>query len=183
MRENSPSQVDGDSQIEETEPTDGGPGGEIVSEERVVIRRAPDGGIDIPVSLRWGDVDLNNHVNNVVIARIFEESRIRALATWFRNDSGLRRPVTVVARQDIEFRAPLMYSFAPVRVVVSVGRIGGKSVTIGCRLYSADGELCAIARTVLVGIERSTGASLPLSDEVKAIFGNWRGPMPDLQSI
>ena len=34
MRENSPSQVDGDSQIEETEPTDGGPGGEIVSEER-----------------------------------------------------------------------------------------------------------------------------------------------------
>ena len=134
------------------------------------------------MSLRWGDVDLNNHVNNVVIARIFEESRIRALATWFRNDSGLRRPVTVVARQDIEFRAPLMYSFAPVRVVVSVGRIGGKSVTIGCRLYSADGELCDRAHGS--GRHRAVNrASLPLSDEVKAIFGNWRGPMPDLQSI
>ena len=181
MHEHSPSHVDASGPAADAPGADVPADDDIISEERVVIRRVPGGGVDVPVSLRWGDMDLNHHVNNVVIARIFEESRIRALATWFRRDIGAVRPVTVVARQDIEFRVPLMYSFAPARVGVSVGRIGTKSVTIGGQLYSAHGELCAIARTVLVAIDRESGASQHLSDEVKAVFESWRGPLPDLK--
>ncbi|WP_246221840.1 MULTISPECIES: acyl-CoA thioesterase [Gordonia] len=177
MREDSPSQVDGTGDATDSGVTaDGVRPGEVLSEQLVVIRRAPGGGVDVPVWLRWGDMDLNNHVNNVVIAQIFEESRVRALATWFGRDVGSSRPTTVVARQDIEFRAPLMYSFAPVRVVVSVGRIGGKSVTLGCELRSPHGQLCAVATTVLVSVDRETGRSLPLPDQVRAVFEAWSGP-------
>ena len=86
----------------------------------IVGRVAHDYHLDILLQLRWGDMDPNNHVNNVQFARLFEETRVRSFAEWWPT-----RPADLsmlVARQDIEFSASLEYTPArSARAVASAG--------------------------------------------------------------
>lgn len=138
-------------------------------------RPAADGGIEFEISLRWGDMDINNHINNVQFARLFEEGRVRAFSAWF----GEVRPLPIlVARQDIEFRAPLDYSVEPVTMTVAITRIGTSSFTVGATLRAPSGTLTAVAATSMVAVDPATGRSIPIPDGPKAVMRRWQGTRP-----
>ncbi|MFT4126212.1 MAG: thioesterase family protein [Gordonia sp. (in: high G+C Gram-positive bacteria)] len=137
----------------------------------------PTGPLEIEIALRWGDMDINGHINNVQFARILEEGRVRAFTRWFPGDGG-GQPSVVVVRQDIEFRAPLHYSTEPVRLTLAISRLGATSYTIGAILESADGVLAAVARTVLVVVDPATGRPMPIPDGVRAILAAGQADLP-----
>ncbi|WP_238419810.1 thioesterase family protein [Gordonia sp. 'Campus'] len=124
--------------------------------------------LDVPVSLRWGDMDINNHINNVQISRLFEESRVRSFLEWMpgrpRNFSFL------VARQDIEFSAPVYYSVDPVHIRTCIGRVGRSSFVMVLRLFDQSGTLCATAETTMVVVDPDTGRPSPIPDDARALL-------------
>ena len=75
--------------------------------------------IEIPVQLRWSDMDAYGHVNNVEMLRLLEEARIEAFWRHPEADGVASRPTaildaspgartaTLVAHQEIEYLAPI----------------------------------------------------------------------------
>ncbi|MFG6280472.1 acyl-CoA thioesterase [Microbacterium sp. 5K110] len=114
------------------------------------------------LQVRWADTDQYGHVNNVAVARLVEEARIRlfglpdkpaqappgrapALAVLGRGT------FTVTAAQRVEYTSEMPYTGGGVRAEAWLSRIGTRSLTIDCRLLSDDTALeYARARTTLV---------------------------------
>ncbi|MET4781444.1 thioesterase family protein [Glaciihabitans sp. UYNi722] len=126
--------------------------------------------LHIQIPLRWSDFDAYAHVNNAEMLRILEEARIQA---FWRPDSGEgtdtavmdARPgaemIALIARQEVEYLAPIPYMRAPVDIEMWIGRMGGASLEIGYEVYSPEGVtprvLFTRAATTLVMVTAATG--------------------------
>ncbi len=142
----------------------------------------------LPVQLRWSDVDAYAHVNNVAMLTILEEARIEAF--WRHPDPTEDRPdsptavidagpgaqtSTLVARQEIEYLAPLAYRRAPVVVEMWIGNLGGASLDVcyEVRDLPADVEgsrVFARAITTIVLVDAATGAPRRLGPQERAAW-------------
>ncbi|GAA4673287.1 thioesterase family protein [Gordonia humi] len=116
----------------------------------------------VDVAMRWGDQDSLGHINNVQIARIVEESRVRAMTEWFGD--ARTEFWTVLARQELEFVSILHYSAEPVTVHVWISRIGTSSFDFGCRLVAPTGEVAALSDTTVTAVDPATQRPMPLTD-------------------
>lgn len=137
------------------------------------------GRISIPIQIRWSDVDAYGHVNNVAMLTLLEEARI---ATFWNADlpDGAARPTqtlsggptaehfTLVARQEIEYLAPMPFSQRPARVDLWVSRIGGASIEVNYEVYSPDDVRCAIAVTSIVMVDAGSGRPRKLTRDERA---------------
>ncbi len=102
------------------------------------------------VALRWSDMDALGHINNSEYLRYLEQARIEFLAD--AGSAGVPRETgLLVARHEIDYRAPMPYRREPVEVPTWVDRIGTTSFTFAHEII-ADGVVYARARTVIVCI-------------------------------
>lgn len=142
-----------------------------------------------PVQLRYGDQDPNGHINNVQFIQFLEEARVRLgllpLKAGTESPGSFRdltgdRTSTYVARQEIEYRAPLLHRPEPVWVDVWVTRVGSTSLTYGFRLADEDGDtVYAYAEAVMVQVDSAGGRPVPLTDAQLEVLQGWMGdPVP-----
>ena len=154
----------------------------------------PDGArLHIPIPLRWGDLDAFNHVNNTSMLKLLEESRVRAF--WLP-DAGETAPptavlesslhsgvLTLIARQEIEYLAPVPYQRHPLDVQMWFGKLGGSSIEVCYEVCSPretageDGRQTIYARatTVVVKVDAATGKPLRLSAEERTAWSPYVG--------
>jgi acyl-CoA thioester hydrolase len=132
--------------------------------------------LNVPIRLRWADLDAYGHVNNAEMLRLLEEARI--LALWTADDapdSGEAagastavldgRPgadtLSLIARQEIEYLAPIPYLRQPLDIQLWVGRMGGASLELCYEVWSPAGAesatLYARAATTLVLVDAASG--------------------------
>jgi len=145
--------------------------------------------IHVPVHLRWGDLDAFNHVNNATMLKLLEEARIRVFWT---PDAGEQAPDTAVmdagfssgelsliARQEIEYLAPVPYRREPLDVQMWFGKLGGSSVDICYEVFSPLGTsprvLYARATSTLVMVDATTFRPVRLSDAMRAAWAPYVG--------
>jgi len=99
---------------------------------------------------RFGDLDVNMHVNNVALASILEEARVR-----FHRDSGLIAirggASTMVASLNIDFVDQTRFPDA-IEVLTGISAIGRTSKTL-IQLARQGDRVVALARTVLVSVD------------------------------
>lgn len=76
----------------------------------------------------------------------------------------------LVARQDIEFSAPVHYSLDPVHVRTCIGRVGRSSFVMALRLFDQSGTLCATAETTMVVVDPDTGRPTPIPDDARPLL-------------
>ena len=124
--------------------------------------------IRVPLSVRWRDLDAFNHVNNSKYLSYLEEARLR----WMLSVPGMGMDddvAPVVAASNLSYRRPIGWP-GDVVVELFVERIGGSSLTIGHRIVdSKDGNvLYCDGNVVMVWIDRNTGRSAPLPEDVRA---------------
>lgn len=133
----------------------------------------------IPIQIRWSDIDGYGHVNNAAMLTLLEEARI---ATFWNADlpDGSASPTqtlsggpsadsfTLVARQEVEYLAPLPFSQRPVRVDLWIAKIGGASLEVDYEVFSPDGVRCAVAATSIVMVDAASGRPRRLSTEERA---------------
>jgi len=143
--------------------------------------------LHIPIHLRWGDLDAFNHVNNTAMLKLLEEARVRAF--WIPEagaeapstavlDSGMHNGVlTLIARQEIEYYAPVPYGRHPLDVQMWFSKLGGSSIEVAYDVCSpietagADGQtLYARAATTVVKVDATTGRPMRLSAEERAAW-------------
>ncbi len=137
--------------------------------------------LHIPIHLRWGDLDAFNHVNNTSMLKLLEEARVRAFwkpgpgedaPTTAVLDSGIEQGVlTLIARQEIEYLAPVPYQRLPLDVQMWFGKLGGSSVEVCYEVHtdpaSADRVLYARSTAIIVLVDASTGRPVRLTQQMR----------------
>ncbi|MDQ0612682.1 acyl-CoA thioester hydrolase [Microbacterium sp. W4I4] len=143
-----------------------------------------DGRLHIPIQLRWGDLDAFNHVNNTSMLKLLEEARVRAFwkpapgesapATAILDSSLSAGLLTLIARQEIQYLAPVPYQRHPLDIQIWFGKLGGSSVDVCYEVHSDPAAeqqaLYARATTVLVLVDAKSGRPVRLSSEMRAAW-------------
>jgi acyl-CoA thioester hydrolase len=116
-------------------------------------------------TIRFSDLDPNNHVNNGAINTYFEDGRVR-----FRDEHLSHLGAKMVSgfglvKYTIEYHAMLHFP-GEVEIGTTIIRIGGSSYTLGQAVFRD--ELCiATAQVVTVRLSEESGRSMPLDDAFK----------------
>jgi acyl-CoA thioester hydrolase len=112
----------------------------------------------IRLETRYGDMDANAHLNNVAIARLFEETRVRTL-------SGLReRPAAgdpssmMIVHVGIDYLAEGRYPEA-VEACLAVSAIGRSSFRLALALFQG-GRAIAVADCAMVNLAERKPAEI-----------------------
>ncbi|MBF4462222.1 MULTISPECIES: acyl-CoA thioesterase [unclassified Rathayibacter] len=141
--------------------------------------------LHVAIPLRWSDFDAYAHVNNAEMLRLLEEARIQAfwrpdtpqaggMATAVLDARPGAASITLIARQEIEYLAPIPYMRAPIDVELWIGRIGGASLEVCYELFSPSGVeprvLYTRAATTLVLVTAATGRPERIPDELRQIW-------------
>lgn len=154
--------------------------------------------LNVPIRLRWSDLDAYGHVNNAEMLRLLEEARIIAL--WSTDDPGAGvdsgeaisgstavldgRPgadtLSLIARQEIEYLTPIPYMRQPLDVQLWVGRIGGASLELCYEVWSPAGlepaTLYARAATTLVLADAASGRPRRINARERAAWSPYEEP-------
>ncbi|WP_150308585.1 acyl-CoA thioesterase [Planctomonas psychrotolerans] len=138
--------------------------------------------LHVPIRLRWSDLDAYGHVNNAEMLRLLEEARIQAF--WATDDAtdahgpeavgaGSAAAVldgtpgadtlTLIARQEIEYLAPVPYLRHPLDIQLWLGRLGGASLEVCYEVHSPRGVQPAVlyARAVTTIVLVDTASERP----------------------
>lgn len=144
--------------------------------------------VHVPIHLRWGDLDAFNHVNNVAMLKILEEARVRALwkdegvdafPTAVISVEGTGGVGTLIARQEIEYLAPVPYRREPLDVQMWFGKIGGSSIEVCYEVFSPLSDtqqtLYARASSAVVLVDAHTFRPVRLSERMRAAWSPYLG--------
>ena len=118
--------------------------------------------------VRFSDVDVYGHVNNVKYFEYYQEARIAFILSL---DEPLLDPSAestmrqVVARIDVDYKRPILFRPEPYAVETWVDRVGTSSYGLGARIVDAAGTVYSTAEVTLVAFDVTTGRSRPLSDD------------------
>ncbi len=151
--------------------------------------------LDIPVDVRWTDLDAYGHVNNAAMLRLLEEARIAAFWPAPEEQVALGAPTprialptsgagstvhTVIASQRIEYARQLGYRRDGVLVRLWIPRIGGASLDVDYQVITRDDPQAAApyarARTVVVLVDASTGKPVRIDEDSRARLQRFQAP-------
>jgi len=112
--------------------------------------------------VRFSDVDVYGHVNNVKYFEYYQEARIAFLGM-------LREPAepnhsTVLARLDVDYKRPILFRPEPYVVQTRVTRVGTSSFGLDSEIRDGDTVLSR-AQAVLVAFDLTTQRSRALTDD------------------
>jgi len=149
-----------------------------------------DARIRVPIHLRWGDLDAYNHVNNAAMLKLLEEARVRAfwvpgagervVPTAVIDASHGAAHLTLIARQEIEYLAPVPYQRRPLEVQMWFGKLGGSSVEVCYEVHndpaSESRQLYARSTAIIVLVDAGTGRPTRLTQEMRDVWEPFTGP-------
>ncbi len=123
------------------------------------------------ITVRYGDLDPQGHVNNARYLTYLEHARIgyvQALGLW--TGGSFFSLGFILATAQITYKAPIHLG-QPVRVGVRISRIGTKSLTMLYTVQDGEtGEELASAETVLVTYDYQTGTTIPIPDRWRDVI-------------
>ena len=116
--------------------------------------------------VRFSDVDVYGHVNNVKYFEYYQEARIAFLRslTDSEEEPSLRQ---VVARIDVDYKRPILFRPEPYLVESWVTGIGTSSYALESRIVDAEGPertVYSTSQVKLVAYDTGSQRSRPLTD-------------------
>ncbi len=112
--------------------------------------------------VRWDDLDAIGHVNNARYLTYAQEARFAMLGIFNM----------VVARAEVDFKAPINAGNIYVDVTIWIEAIGKSSFTMVYEI-SSEGTLFAKIKTVQVTVTDDTLSSKPLTDNQRQILNSY----------
>ena len=135
---------------------------------RLEPSRRTDHPVHRPAQVRWGDVDVYGHVNNVAYLSYFDT----AVNGWYVEEGLLApgEPVFLVAETGAQFFAEIRFGQA-VSCGIAVERLGRTSVTYDLALFRDDeAEACARGRYTHVLVDAETRRPVPIEGRHRAVL-------------
>ena len=134
--------------------------------------------------VRFSDVDVYGHVNNVKYFEYYQEARIAFLLSLgdgeLQTGTSLRQ---VVAGVDVDYKRPILFRPEPYVVQTWVTRIGTSSYDMASQIVDPagegqDGALYSRAQVRMVTFDTTTQRSRPLQDDERARLESVLEPQP-----
>jgi acyl-CoA thioester hydrolase len=119
-------------------------------------------------TVRYGDLDANRHLNNVVYLQFFEDARIAYVASLIpgRNPTESEDFGLIFAEAHVNYRAPAFYE-ETVRTWIRPFALRRSSFRVAFRMVAeSDGRLLAEGWGALVGYDYPAGRAVPLIEEL-----------------
>ena len=141
----------------------------LLEQDEPVRPRPPAEVVEVPggayaVHVRFSDVDVYGHVNNVKYFEYFQEARIQLMVAQGRElGDGYH---LVVAQTDVDYRRPIVFRPEPYDCRTWVSHVGSTSVVFESVVRDG-GEVLARARVVGVCIDSATGRPAPVPEEFR----------------
>ncbi|MGW9629263.1 acyl-CoA thioesterase [Agromyces sp. NPDC055520] len=148
--------------------------------------------LHVPTPLRWSDLDAYGHVNNARMLSLLEEARIQAF--WVSDDTSEHAAgastavldatpgattITLIARQEVEYLAPIPYQRQPVDIELWIGHMGGASLDVCYEVYSPVGVeprvLYTRAVTTIVLVDAVTERPRRIAEAERAAWEPYLG--------
>jgi acyl-CoA thioester hydrolase len=130
----------------------------------------PERALHYPVHIRFSDVDVYGHVNNVKYFEYFQEARISGISRMWE---GLDHITLVVAQTDVDYRVPILFRAEPYDAWSWIARIGQRSATIESVVSDGDTVL-ARARVTIVFFDQATQRSTVPPEEYLDLLREWQ---------
>jgi acyl-CoA thioester hydrolase len=113
-----------------------------------------------PVHVRFSDVDVYGHVNNVKYFEYFQEARLLYLTSrlWGEVPRDVAPASIVVAQTDVDYKRPILFRPEPYDCWSRVVRVGSRSLTLDSEIRDVD-HVLARARVTIVFVDPGTGRS------------------------
>jgi acyl-CoA thioester hydrolase len=126
----------------------------------------PDAVAHYPVHVRFSDVDVYGHVNNVKYFEYLQESRVAMTAQlWADLD-----PISlVVAQVDVDYLRPILFRAEPYDAWSWVSRVGTRSATIETQICDGDTVLARARVTIVFFDPKSQRSTEPPEAYVTAL--------------
>ncbi|TSE00167.1 acyl-CoA thioesterase [Skermania sp. ID1734] len=121
------------------------------------------------VEVRWADLDMLGHVNNVKYLEYAMEARVKFYKSLFFDEKlgageNDRRRAVVLRTTDIDYIRPILAESGPLAVGVAITHIGNSSYGIRHTLRDVGGTVCAVVNAVMVGFDLETQQARQLFD-------------------
>lgn len=137
--------------------------------------------VEVPSPVRFSDLDVFGHVNNVAYVELFQESRIRTFSELTAQVPEGTPPMSVVvARTDVDYLRPVLFRGDPYRTRTRVESVGRTSFVLASELYDPleatgpgdEPDPFARARVVVVGFDpQAQRAAAPPAPYLDALRG------------
>ena len=119
-------------------------------------------------SIRYRDLDPNEHVNNGAINEYFEDGRVRFRQDYLTSAAYDVLSGFVLARFTVEYYSPIFFP-GEVDIGTAITRVGRTSYTLIQGLFH-DGQCVASAEVVSVLIDPHTGKPTPIPDRLRTLM-------------
>ena len=120
-----------------------------------------------PLQVRWEDIDIYGHVNNVVYLSYFDT----AVNGWYVDegllDVGRSAQVFLVVETGAQYFREIRFGEA-VSCGIRVERLGTSSVTYDLALFAGEDTACARGRYVHVLVDERTRRPVPIEGPTRA---------------
>lgn len=120
--------------------------------------------------VRFSDVDVYGHVNNVKYFEYYQEARI-AFINSLGHDPGDPELNLVVARLDVDYRRPILFRNDPYLIETRVTRVGGSSFGLAAEIKDGD-QVLSRAQAVMVAVEPDSHRARPLTERERERLGS-----------
>ncbi len=125
--------------------------------------KLPEKTVDVPISIRFRDLDALGHVNNATYFTYLEQARIGFRDHVVPEISGKSEFYSVVAENHLAYKKPIVFED---RIVVRcfLSHVREKSYRFNCIILNPEtGEEKARGYSVMVGFNYKTGKVAPLN--------------------
>jgi|BarGraNGADG00212_1021973.scaffolds.fasta_scaffold47124_2 acyl-CoA thioester hydrolase len=120
------------------------------------------------VHMRWSDMDAYRHINNSAYLAYLEQARV---AMFFERHEGFSGG-TVIARHEIDYLRPVVYTPQPLRLELWIGELRGAAFTVHYEVFDHD-QLAARAATVCVPFNFDVDLPRRLTDDERHVLAGF----------
>jgi acyl-CoA thioester hydrolase len=127
----------------------------------------------VHVPMRWSDMDVYQHINNVAFLGYFEMARVHLFFEHPTHDekTGMRRGL-VVASHEITYKRPVVYDPEPLEIQIWVSSV--RAASFVCHYEAFDhGHLAVTGSTTLVPFDFAIGRPRRLTSEEKEFLARY----------
>ena len=129
----------------------------------------------VDIQIRMSDLDPFNHVNNGAQCHLFDYGRSSYIEHLTKKSIDWGAVDLVLVHIELDFFAPVQMHEAIV-CDTKIYEIGNKSMKMIQQLRDKNSnQVKTICRSVLSGIDRNTGTSIPISEEYRRLIGAFEG--------
>lgn len=122
----------------------------------------------LPVQLRFNDIDILGHLNNIVYFSLYDLAKARFLEKMRKGKVDWRKVECVIANINCTYIKQIRFG-EEIEVMTRCIRLGDRSFTLQqCLVEIPTREIRSICETVMVCFDPETGKSTPMSPELRS---------------